>query len=75
MNGQPVGQVDVDVTVPVLFSAEGLSCGSDYGDSVDKDSYEPPIVFTGAIGEVAYDLTSSAIDDAEAAPRLAMAKQ
>ena len=65
----------MDVTVPVIFSAEGLSCGSDYGDSVHSESYEPPFVFTGTVKQVAYDLPGTAIADAEAALRLAMAKQ
>jgi len=75
MNGEPVGQIDMDVTVPVIFSAEGLSCGWDYGDSVDGDSYGPPFTFTGTINQVAYDLSGSAIEDAEAELRRAMAKQ
>ena len=66
MNGQPVGQVAMDVTVPVLFSAKGLTCGWDYGDSVDARTYEPPFAFTGTINEVTYDLSGSAVEDAEA---------
>jgi arylsulfatase len=75
MNGQLVGEVEMDVTVPVLFSAEGLTCGWDYGDSVDDESYTPPFAFTGKIKEVTYDLSGDAIEDAEAELRRAMSKQ
>jgi arylsulfatase len=70
-----VGEVEMDVTVPVLFSAEGLTCGWDYGDSVDTQSYEPPFAFTGTINQVKYDLSGDAIEDAEAELRRAMSKQ
>jgi len=74
-NGQLVGEVEMDVTVPVLFSAEGLTCGWDYGDSVDTRSYQPPFAFTGTINQVKYDLSGDAIEDAEAELRRAMSKQ
>jgi arylsulfatase len=75
MNGQQVGQVDMDVTVPLLFSAEGMSCGQDYGDSVDHQGYAPPFRFTGKIKRVKFDLSGEAIHDAEAEMRRAMARQ
>jgi arylsulfatase len=65
----------MDITVPIIFSAEGLTCGWDYADSVDHESYKPPFRFTGTIKRVSYDLSGNAIQDAEAEMRRAMAKQ
>jgi arylsulfatase len=75
INGEQVGQGVVDLTVPLIFSAEGLSCGWDYADSVDHEGYEPPFRFSGTIKRVTYDLSGEAIQDAEAEMRRAMAKQ
>ncbi|MGI9644223.1 MAG: hypothetical protein ACR2O6_02810 [Ilumatobacteraceae bacterium] len=63
VNGTQVGSVDMDVTVPFLFSAEGLSVGSDYGDSVDHDHYR-----------TTFDLSGDAIHDAEAETRRGMSQ-
>lgn len=75
INGQQVGAVDMDVTVPIIFSAEGISVGSDYGDSVDHEGYKPPFTFTGTVKRVTYDTSGEAIHDAEAEMRRALAKQ
>jgi arylsulfatase A-like enzyme len=75
ISGKQVGEVDMDVTVPLLFSIEGMSCGWDYGDGVDKQIYKPPFRFTGTIKRVAFDLSGEAIKDAEAETRKALAKQ
>ena len=75
INNRQVGAVDMDVTVPLIFSAEGVTCGRDYGDSVDHAAYKPPFRFTGTVKRVTYDLSGHAIEDAEAAMRRAMAKQ
>ena len=69
INGEKVGSVDMDVTVPFLFSAEGLSVGSDYGDSVDHDNYRTTFDFTGDIKQVTFDLSGHALEDAEAMMR------
>ena len=55
----------MDVTVPFIFSIEGLSVGSDYGDSVDHDNYRTTFDFTGEIKQVTFDLSEDALDDAE----------
>jgi arylsulfatase len=75
VNGEQLGEVDIDVTVPLIFSVEGLSCGWDYGDSVDHEGYIPPFRFTGTVKRVTFDLSGDAIEDAEAEMRRAMAKQ
>jgi hypothetical protein len=74
-NGQLVGSVDMDVTVPLIFSAEGMTVGRDYGDSVSKAIYNPPFDFTGLVKQVAFDLSGDAVEDAEAEMRRAIAKQ
>ena len=55
----------MDVTVPFLFSAEGLSVGSDYGDSVDHENYRTTFDFSGTVKQVTFDLSDDALDDAE----------
>ena len=75
VNGKKVGEVDMDVTVPLLFCIEGLSIGHDYGDTVDGDNYQPPNKFSGTVKQVAYDLSGEAIKDAEHETRRAMSKQ
>jgi arylsulfatase len=75
VNDKKVGSVDMDVTVPFLFSIEGISIGHDYGDSVDHDNYKPTFPFTGTVKQVTFDLSGDAINDAEAEMRRAMSKQ
>ncbi len=75
VNDKKVGSVDMDVTVPFIFSIEGLSVSHDYGDSVDHANYKPPFPFTGTIEKVTYDLSGEAIKNAEAERRHAMSKQ
>jgi arylsulfatase len=75
VNGKKVGEVEMDVTVPILFSIEGISVGHDYGDSVDHANYKPTFPFTGTVKQVAFDLSGDAIKDAEAETRRAMSKQ
>jgi arylsulfatase len=75
VNGKKVGSVDMDVTVPFLFSIEGLSIGHDYGDSVDHANHKPPFRFTGNIEKVTFDLSGDAIRNAEAETRRALSNQ
>jgi arylsulfatase len=75
VNGEEVGSVDMDVTVPFLFCIEGLSVSHDYGDSVDHANYQPPFPFTGTIEKVTYDLSGDAIRNAEAETRHTLSKQ
>ena len=74
VDGKKVGEVDMDVTVPLLFSIEGISIGRDYGDSVDHDNYMPTFPFTGTVKEVRFDLSGEAIKDAEAEMRHTLSK-
>ena len=75
VDGKKVGSVDMDLTVPYLFSIEGISIGHDYGDSVDHDNYKPPFRFGGTVKQVTFDLSGDAIQDAEAEMRHALSKQ
>jgi len=75
INGRQAGQVDMDVTVPLIFSAEGQTVGSDHGDSVEPETYKLPFIFTGTIKRVTIDVSGDAIQDAEAQMRRAMAIQ
>jgi arylsulfatase A-like enzyme len=75
VNGKKVGSVDMDVTVPFLFSIEGLSVSHDYGDSVDQQNYKPPFPFTGAVKKVTYDLSGEAIKNAEVEISHTLSKQ
>jgi arylsulfatase len=65
----------MDVTVPYIFSIEGISVGYDYGDSVDHANYKPTFPFTGTVKKVTYDLAGDAIPNAEAETRRGMAHQ
>jgi len=75
INGQKAGEVDMDVTVPLVFSAEGQTVGWDYGDSVEQNAYKPPFEFTGTIKRVMIDVSGHVVEDVEAEVRRAMAKQ
>ena len=66
VDGNKVGSVDMNVTVPILFSIEGISIGHDYGDSVDRANYKPTFPF---------DLSGDAIKDAAGHGRHSMSKQ
>jgi arylsulfatase len=75
VNDERVGSLDMDVTVPFLFSIEGLSVSHDYGDSVDHQNYKPPFPWTGSLEKVTFDLSGDAIENAEAETRRGMSHQ
>jgi hypothetical protein len=75
VNGEEVGSVDMDVTVPYIFCIEGLSVGYDYGDTVDHDHYLDAFPFTGTVKKVTYDVSGEAIHDAEAVARRLLGRQ
>lgn len=58
MNGKPVGENQLERTVPLRFSTyAGLDIGKDNGDVVSP-SYRAraPFAFTGKIGKVVFEL-------------------
>ena len=75
VDGKKVGSVDMDVTVPFIFSIEGISIGHDYGDSVDHENYKPTYPFTGTVRRVEFDISGDAVKNAEAETRKAMSHQ
>ncbi len=74
-HGKQITKVDIGVTVPLIFSGEGMSCGWDYGDRVEHEASTPPFQFNGTIKRVTYDLSGEAIQDTEAELPRAMTKQ
>jgi arylsulfatase len=70
-----VGQVDIPVTVPILFGlGGGICCGADPCSPVTPD-YDPPFEFTGKIHTVTVDVSGELIKDTEAEMRAIMARQ
>lgn len=69
-----VGNAAFDMTVPLIFGIEGLSCGYDFGETVTHD-YRAPYRFTGTIHRVTVDLSGELIKDNEAEMRVLMARQ
>lgn len=74
IDGELVGSAEFDVTVPVVFGIEGLSCGYEFGEAV-TDDYHAPFTFTGTLKKVTVDLSGELIEDDEAAVALMMAQQ
>ena len=75
INEKLVGQMDMPVTVPVIFSITGgLNCGRSPGSAV-TNRYDPPFDFTGTIHKVTVDVSGSVIKDTEAEMKVAMARQ
>src|SRR5215208_382094 len=74
IDGELVGSAEFDVTVPIVFGIEGLSCGYEFGEAV-TDDYHAPFTFTGTLKKVTVDLSGELIEDDEAAVALMMAQQ
>jgi arylsulfatase len=74
LNGRLVASVEFDTTVPAVFSAEGMSCGYDFGEAVTRD-YQPPFRFTGTIHQVTLDVSGELIKDEESEVRRIMSLQ
>jgi len=73
-DGKLVGNAEFDVTVPLIFGIEGLSCGYDFGETVSHD-YHAPFAFTGTIHDVTMDVSGELIKDEAAEMRMLMAHQ
>ncbi|MEU7814203.1 arylsulfatase [Pseudonocardia sp. NPDC049154] len=71
---QLVAEAELPVTVPILLSPGGLSCGANLGAPVDPD-YSAPFRFTGVLHQVTVDLSGDLITDSEAEMRVAMGRQ
>ena len=75
IDGQLVGQVDMDVTNPIMLGlASGVAIGADPGSPV-TDLYKGPFDFNGVIHKVTMDVSGDLIQDTEAEMRSIMARQ
>ena len=75
IDGTLAAQTELPVTVPLDFGiTEGLSCGRDEGSAV-TDDYEAPFAFTGALDQVAVDVSGDLHQDPEAEMKQIMARQ
>jgi arylsulfatase len=74
VDGKLVGNSEFEMTVPIMFGIEGLSCGYDFGESV-SNHYDAPFRFTGTIHNVTVDVSGELIQDEEAVTRMLMATQ
>ena len=73
-DGTLAGNAEFDMTVPLTFGLEGLSCAYDFGEAVTHD-YHVPFRFTGTIHQVTLDVSGDLIKDSEAEMRLLIARQ
>jgi arylsulfatase len=74
VNGKLEGNAEFEMTVPIIFGVEGLSCGYDFGEGVTHD-YHMPFRFSGTLHKVTVDVSGDLIQDEEAETRVLMARQ
>jgi arylsulfatase A-like enzyme len=75
IDGELVGQVEMEVTNPIMLGlASGVAIGADPGSPV-TDKYKAPFNFNGVIHNVTMDVSGELIHDSEAEMRAIMARQ
>jgi arylsulfatase A-like enzyme len=75
IDGKPVGQGDIPLTMAVLIGlAGGTVCGANTGSPV-WDKYEPPFKFTGTLYSATVDVSGELIKNHEAEMRVHLARQ
>ncbi len=75
IDGELVGQVEMDVTNPIMLGlASGVAVGADPGSPV-TDKYDAPFAYTGKLNHVTIDVSGELIRDTEAEMRSIMARQ
>jgi arylsulfatase A-like enzyme len=75
IDGELVGQVELDVTSPLALGlASGAAVGADPGSPV-TDKYKAPFEYTGTLYNVTIDVSGELIRDTEAEMRSIMARQ
>jgi len=75
VDGELVGQIEMDVTNPIMLGlASGVAVGADPGSPV-TDKYEGSFAYTGKLNHVTIDVSGELIRDTEAEMRAIMARQ
>jgi arylsulfatase len=75
VDGQPVGEGNLPVTIPLsLGLAAGVAVGSDPGSPALPD-YKPPFAYGGKIKRALVDVTGTPIADQEEKLREILARQ
>jgi len=75
VDGQPVGEGNLPVTIPLsLGLSGGVAVGADPGSPTMPD-YQPPFKFTGQVNKALVDVTGEAIENLEEKMRMYLARQ
>jgi arylsulfatase A-like enzyme len=75
VDGEPVGEGDLPVTIPLsLGLAAGVAVGRDPGSPAVPD-YQPPFPWPGRIRRALVDVSGSPIEDLQARIRMVLARQ
>jgi arylsulfatase len=75
VDGEPVGEGDLPVTIPLsLGLAAGVAVGADPGSPALPD-YKPPFAYGGRIKRVLVDVSGTPIDDMKEQMRQILARQ
>jgi len=75
VDGQPVGEGNLPVTIPLsLGLTAGVVVGQDTGSPVVPD-YKPPFAYPGRIRRALVDVSGAAVEDLEAEIRKVLARQ
>jgi hypothetical protein len=77
VDGKPVGEGDLPVTIPLsLGLSAGVCIGADSGSPVMTDEdYRSPFAFTGTVKKAMVDVSGEALEDKEAQMRVYLARQ
>jgi hypothetical protein len=75
VDGAPVGEGDLPVTIPLsLGLTTGVAVGHDPGSPTMPD-YQPPFAYPGRIRRALVDVSGTAVEDLEAQIRMVLARQ
>ncbi len=75
VDGKPVGEGDVPVTIPLSMGlGGGITIGADTGSPTMPD-YDPPFKFTGTVNKAWVDVSGDRVEDYEERMRIYLARQ
>ncbi|MEB3322284.1 MAG: arylsulfatase, partial [Synechococcaceae cyanobacterium] len=75
VDGDPVGEGQLPVTIPLCLGlGAGVAVGADPGSPALPD-YQPPFPFTGTVHKALVDVTGELVEDNEALIRMYLARQ